>query len=127
MCCCAAYVQEDVETIHDLQAKERERIEELRRLEAGESAVALQALAAQTLDYGISYPDKPPQFTHMGPNSIARSSKMMASGFGDGSKPIRRIERNRLVLPSKQAFLLMASQSGVGRDEAGEEVRSCTG
>ena len=125
-CVCAMFarqLQEDVETIHDLQAKDRERAQEMKRLEAGEAAVALAAMASQTLDYGLTWPSNPPQFTHMGPNAIARSNKMIASGLGDGSKPIRRVERNRLVLPSKQASMLMSSQSGVGRDVEGEEVR----
>ncbi len=59
---------------------------EMKRLEAGEAAVALAALASQTLDFGTSWPDNPPQFTHMGPNAIARSTKMMALGLGDGAK-----------------------------------------
>jgi hypothetical protein len=39
--------QEDVETIHDLQAKERERVVEMKRLEAGDAAVALAALQSK--------------------------------------------------------------------------------
>ena len=40
---------------------------------------------------------------------------------------IRRDQRNALVLKSSQSFLLMASQSGVGRDDAGEEGPSFWG
>jgi hypothetical protein len=135
--CCATTVLPTMVgcVVQDDLAAQRESMQKKLELSQEKAMIAGRAtqpvrtygVVDQTLDVGVMYPDKPPEFTHQGRSTIGANHKAIEAGLGSGVRSLRREAPHRLELPTPTATLLMASQSGVGVDDSGEEGASFWG